>query len=148
MSPRLRFSRGSGLAGWAVRFATFSSFAHVGLELAPGVVMDSYPGIGTSIREVSDAGQAVAYFEISAPDGVLDQVIALGKQELGQRYDWLACAGFALRCDWRLPGFWDCSEWMADLFRRALWPLIRTEHLDRVTPADLLLSPYLRPSAP
>jgi uncharacterized protein YycO len=141
---RIRFSPGSGLAGALVRWGTWSPYSHIGIELAPNTVLDSIPGVGVSIRSITDEGGSV-YLRIACPADVVSRAVAAGQARIGQPYDWSACYGFAVRRDWHQEGAWDCSEAVHQCFVDAGWPLIRAQHLNRVTPSDLLLSPYLIP---
>lgn len=138
----LRFSCGSGLAGAAVRVATWSWAAHVGFLLADGRVLDATPGPGVSVRHADDSGE-VRYFRVGLPQPALQAALRYAAGQLGQPYDWRGALGIGFRRDWRTEGAWFCSELVAAAFERARAPLIATGFLARVTPLDLLLSPYL-----
>lgn len=144
----LRFSRGTGVAGWIVRTATWSWCAHVGLKLADGLVLDATPEFGVSIREAQDDA-STRYFRVGrAPQSRLDVVeyhaVQWAKLQIGRPYDWTAIYGMGFRQDWHRDDKWFCSELVEGAFSNAGMPLVQDGGLlDRITPRDLLLSPLL-----
>lgn len=135
----LRFSRGDGIAGAAVRWKIWSWCAHVGFLVSPNQVLDAAPGTGVSIRmpqwEPSDR-----YFAADVPAAA----IAWGKTQLGLPYDYLGVFGNAIHRDLSRRGAWFCDAFVEWCCWKAGCPLVRVDRLDRVTPRDLLLSPLLR----
>ncbi|WP_216891622.1 hypothetical protein [Pseudomonas putida] len=90
---------------------------------------------------------ALVEFPVSDPQAVLDAALA----QLGRPYDWLGCAGIALRNrDWQEPDSWFCSELVAYAFGQAGEPLFREDMVSRVTPQHLwmLAKPAHCSSAP
>jgi uncharacterized protein YycO len=147
MQPLLRFSRGEGILGALVRTVTWSDFAHVGVRLPGGHVLDATPQYGVSCREVVD-DEHVCYFTVAGASSLTwERAIDFVWSQIDQPYDFTGALGVGLHRDWRKSGHWDCSETWTAAFEVAGFPLLRAEHLDRVTPATLLLSPYLRPVA-
>ncbi len=141
---RLRFSAGSGPAAAVVRAATWSWCAHVGFLLPDGRVLDATPELGVALR-APDAGDQDQVLGVDAAPGVLEAAVTWARGRLGQPYDWTGALGIGAHRDWGRDGAWFCSELMAAAFKAAGRPLLRTDHLDRVTPAQLLLSPLLVP---
>ena len=145
----LRFSSGSGMAAGLVRSVTWSWCAHVSLMMRLNTVIDATPLNGVSIRTVDDTlSDRVEYYCImnhttAFTDGFLDKLITEANKYLGAPYDYLGCIGIGIHRDWKEPGHWFCSEFIEHIFEQAGSYLLRTEHLDRITPRDLLLSPYI-----
>lgn len=138
---RLRFSRGTGPAGALVRAATWSWCAHVGFALDGGWVLDATPAAGVALRQAVDDA-STRYFAVPEPS---QRVLTLALSQEGRPYDWRGALGIGLHRDWQDEGRWFCSELVAWAFAAAGNPLLRTDHLDRITPRDLLLSPLLTP---
>jgi len=139
----IRFSRGDGLLGGLVRAVTWSDFAHVGFKLHGGHVLDATPQFGVADRVAADDA-ATRYFAVEAPDALVAQAVDWAWSQIGQPYDWSGALGVGLHRDWHGSGRWDCAELVWQAFKVAGLELVRADHLDRVTPATLLLSPYLR----
>ena len=142
----VRFSRGSGLAGFGVRLVTWSAFAHVGLRLPDGTVWDSTPEFGVSFRRAVDDADT-RYFQIAGlTEKVAQRMLDAASVMVGQPYDFTGAAGVLFHRDWRRDGSWDCSEAVQHVTTVAGLPLLRPEaavRLSRITPRDLLLSPLL-----
>ena len=80
--------------------------------------------------------------------------VAYGLTLLGGRYDWTDILGLPLDRDWHVDGRWICSEFVAacgekrrtpgGMFVQGEFPWLNPAvGVWRVTPRDLLLSPYL-----
>jgi len=144
MAPvRLAFYRGAGLTGWAIRTITWSDYDHVALLLPDGSVLDVEPGAGVS--EHATVRVADAIYTVNANTSMQDAALAWAQQQIGDRYDWSATLGIALHRDWREPGAWMCSELCVRAFEVAGQPLLNADHVNRITPGDLLMSPIIRP---
>lgn len=146
----LRFSRGAGLPGAIVRMATWSWCSHVGFKLDDGRVLDATPEAGVSIRNAKDDA-STRYFHIDSTwlgQIERERLLAFAMAQIGKPYDWLAIVGFGLRRDWHDDDAWFCSELVAGAFAYAGRPLLQADHLDRITPRDLLMSPLLEPAPP
>lgn len=136
----LRFTRGVGIAGAIVRFATWSDFGHVGFKLDDGTVLDSCPEIGVSIRDAED-DETTEYWSIAAPKKTISDAVEWAKEQVGKGYDWSAIYGMTLRRDWHSDSSWFSSEIVAAAFDNAGWPLIRdSSRFDRITPRDLMMA--------
>ena len=141
---RLVFYQGVGLTGWAIRTVTWSDYDHVAMLLPDGSVLDVEPSAGVSehaATRLPDATHAVL-----ASDDVQRAALAWARQQEGDRYDWAATLGIAAHRDWREPGAWMCSELLCRAFEVAGMPLLRADHVNRITPGDLLMSTLLSPS--
>ncbi len=136
----LRFSRGSGPAGALVRAWTWSWCSHVGFALGDGWVLDATPEWGVARRHTVD-DDSTRYFSVGAP---FDRVCDRAASQIGRPYDWRGALGLGLHRDWQDQGAWFCSELVAWACAAAGHALLRADHLNRVTPRDLLLSPHLR----
>jgi uncharacterized protein YycO len=136
----LRFSRGTGPAAALVRAVTWSWCAHVGIALNNGWVVDATHEHGVATRRAVD-DDSTRYFTVSAPYAVLDHAYS----QVTRPYDWRGALGIGLHRDWRRTNAWFCSELVAWAFEAAGFPLLRADHIDRVTPRDLLMSPLLIP---
>lgn len=145
----LRFTRGDGVAGAIVRWATWSPFGHVGFKLTDtGQVLDATPEFGVSLR-IAEDDEYTRYFKILAPARVLEGAIAWAKRQEGKPYDWTAIYGIAFRRDWHKDDKWFCSELISGAMDYVHWPLLRDGRAyDRITPRDLLLSPRILPVVP
>ncbi len=142
---KIRFSRGDGLAGAVVRAVTWSDYAHVGFKLRNGLVLDATPQYGVSVREAKDDAHT-RYFAVRGVASLqAAKVLEFAWSQEDQPYDWTGALGVGFHRDWRRSGRWDCAELVAAAMEHAGYPLIRQDHLDRVTPESLLLSPYLIP---
>lgn len=143
----LRFTGAGGVAGAVVKLATRSWCSHVEFELDPhpraecGVaVLGATPSHGVCIRPAQHGAFRVERFAVDAPA----KVLRLARSQLGKPYDWLGVVGWGMFQDWQEQQAWFCSELVAWAFCRAGYPLLRTRQAWRLTPRDLLLSPYLQ----
>jgi len=136
----LQFSTERDALSRMVRLATWSEFSHVDFVLPDGRLLGALPSGGVAVRKPSSHISA-AQLQVDASDAVL----AAAMSQRGKPYDWGAIAGFATHRDWQRDDRWFCSELVAWAFHEAGTPLLRTDHLSRITPRDLLLSPLLQP---
>ena len=137
----LRFSAGTGPAAMLVRAVTWSWCAHVGFKLKDGTVLDATPEYGVSIREAAD-DETTIYFKVNVPQ---ERVMEHALTQVGKPYDFIGALGVGLHRDWREQDHWFCSEFVAWSLEKAGYPLLRTNHINRITPQNLLLSPRLIP---
>lgn len=136
----LEFSDRPSLPGGLVKLATGAPVSHVDFVLDDGSLLGATPSGGVGVRDWTP-GRRIERYAVEAPADVLD----LALSQVGKPYDLTAALGLFFRRDWRACDSWICSELVAWAFREAGAPLLRAEHLARVTPRDLLLSPRLRP---
>jgi len=136
----IRFTRGTGLACWIVRTATWDWSSHVGFKLDDGTVLDATPDFGVSIRNAVD-DETTEYWKILAPKQHIANAVTYAKGQVGKPYDWKAIIGMGLRRDWHDDSKWFCSELVEGAFDFVHWPLVRdADLLDRITPRDLRMS--------
>jgi uncharacterized protein YycO len=141
----IRFSRGTGWGGAIIRWATWSWAAHVGFKLPDGRVLDATPQFGVSIRAATDEGSA-RYYLPHAPQDLVRNAVAYASQQVGKPYDWTAIIGRAVRRDWHKPDRWFCSELIEAAMYEAGCELLNDDnHVNRITPRDLLLSLRMTP---
>ena len=133
------------MTGWVIRAWTWAEYAHVGFTLADGRVLDATPQLGVAVHTPLHMPR-LAEFRVDAPPEVLRAAVAYAGSQLGKPYDWRAVLGIGLHQDWRCEDRWFCADLVAAAFERAGYPLLHADHLGRVTPRDLLLSPFLRPA--
>lgn len=141
-------TNGEGITGAVIRWYTWSNYAHAGILLNNGKVIDAVPSKGISLHD-GISGSKQWYFDIEyLPD--VDQakiesaVEKFLRAQIGKKYDWSAIYGMGFRRDWHNPHEWFCSELVEAAFDYAGLPLLRAGHLDRVTPRDIGISPRLR----
>ena len=140
----LRFSSGTGIAALGVRALTWSWCAHVSIIIDKTTVIDATPEYGVAIRKIDDSIEKTQYFEV---DMDYDIVIAFAKTQLGKPYDYSGCFGILIHHDMHEMNHWFCSEFVDWVSKQTGTPLVRSDHLDRITPRDLLLSPLLKPTS-
>lgn len=141
---RLAFYAGAGLTGWAIRTVTWSAFDHVALLLPDGFVLDVEPGTGVSEHAAMRQPDAVC---VPDADGDVQRAaLAWARSQAGKPYDWTADFGVLLHRDWRATDSWNCSELIARAFEVAGHPLLHADHVNRITPGVLAMSPLLSPA--
>ena len=140
---QLVITSGEGASGALIRWWTWSWAAHAGFVLDDGTILDATPSLGVAIHDMV-AGRVVRRYAVRCPSGVAEDAVEWARRQIGDPYDWSAICGMAWREDWHAPGKWFCSELVARAFEVVRFPLICSAEMDRVTPRDLLLSPYLR----
>ena len=134
----LQFSTGSDPIAWLIRERTFSWASHVDFLLPDGRLLGALPNGGVQIRPIGKYKHAIR----------LEVPIANGYQfalsQINKPYDWGAVIGLGMPFprNWHSPAQWFCSELVAESLLRAGFPIVR-ELSDRITPRDLLLSPFL-----
>lgn len=153
---RVLFTRRHHPGSLAIRLATWSEWSHVDLlvdELGPKArLLGAAAPTGVSLLPLAErlahaSRAALVTFPVNNPTKVLDAAI----EQLGRPYDWLGCAGIALRNrDWQAEDRWFCSELVAYAFGRAGEPLFREDMVSRITPQHLwmLAYPSTRPARP
>lgn len=140
---RILLTSGKGASGALIRFYTFSRLAHAAFELDDGTVLDATPRHGVSVH-ATVAGKFVVAYTVDCEPVAAARAAEWARTQIGKPYDWSGIVGLVARRDWHNPGRWFCSELVAAAFEQAGRPLLNVQQLDRVTPRDLSLSPYLR----
>lgn len=118
-----------------IKLATWSRWNHVAFVLESGEVLGALSQ-GVCITPIDYAGTRVEFFDVDCPNFNWDWLRA----QLGKPYDWTAIAGLAMHRDWREDDSWFCSELLAAAFEHSDYPLLRADHLNRITPRDISMS--------
>lgn len=121
---------------------TWSAWSHVDL-------IDETSGKPVLIGAVAPHGVAVESLEhrlslasraavVEFPVADVAAVIDAARSQMAKPYDWLGCAGIALRNrDWQQTDSWFCSELVAWAFAAGKSPLFREDEVARITPQHL-----------
>lgn len=147
----LRFSASRSRSARAIQLWTWSWPSHVDFELPDGTLLGAVPGQGVSLRKIDGtAGKLgreirVERYAVHLPLIASTTVIEQAMGQLGKPYDWKAIGGMLLRHDWQSEDKWFCSELVTWSFKQAGHSILQADHLNRITPRDLLLSTQLRP---
>lgn len=141
----LRFIGGRGLASQLIQLATWSWVSHVDFELPDGRVLGAVPGKGVCIRDIEIDDHRVERYGVKVPFGLYGHPLDWAAGQIGKPYDWAGILGYGLRRNWQEKDAWFCSELVAWAFQGAGHPILRAKDVWRITPRDLLLSPYLIP---
>jgi uncharacterized protein YycO len=145
----LRFATEHGFSSFAIRWGTWSDYSHVDFILPDGTLLGSRIDGGVQIRPAT-YGHFIKTesFGINVRPDKAAAILDWAHSQVGKPYDITAIIGYTIRRDWTKPDRWFCSELVAAAFLLHDWPIIRTSHLNRVSPQDLLFSPFFRPFAP
>lgn len=133
------------LTCFLIRTGTWSEWSHVDVCLPEGL-LGAHCDSGVAIRPFDYEPKArYIYYEIR---NLTDDQERLIRQflidQIHKRYDYGAILGDILRRDWRSDGKWFCSELVAAAFEKGGAPLLNPSiAVDRISPRDLTLSPYL-----
>jgi len=135
----IQFSANQTLGSRIIRAFTWSAFSHVEFVLPDGRLLGARADGGVDIREPHADHTRIETYQVDHTEAVLNAALT----QCGKPYDWPGVFGIGLHRDWQEDDSWFCSELVAWAFKEAGRPLLRAEHLHRITPRDLLLSPYL-----
>lgn len=138
----LQFSAKAAPASWLIRRFTWSDYSHVDFVLPNGCLLGASGSGGVAIRRTGRYS-ACDRFTVDAPASVLN----IAASQVGKPYDWPAILGMVGRHNWQNEDAWFCSELVSWAFQQAGHPLLHAPK-HRITPRDLLLSPYLTPLSP
>jgi uncharacterized protein YycO len=141
---KIRFVDGPGIVSDFIKFWTWSEWSHVDVWTPNGWLGARSNG-GVQIRPWDytkvDKEEIRA---ITLDDATETNIMNWFHAQIGKPYDFLAIAGMPFRQDWRSDKRWFCSELVAAGFQQAGVELLDVDHLNRVTPRDLYLSPLLK----
>lgn len=140
---RVVLTNGESWHGAFIRWYTWSWAAHAGIRLSNGYIIDATPSRGVSHHRTISGSKVKEYDVLGLTPEIEKRVFKFLQDQLGKPYDWSAIGGMAVRRDWHDPNKWFCSELVAAAFEAACYPLLHAEGMDRVTPRDLMMSPYL-----
>ena len=150
MGVILRFSGSNNLAALAVKLYTWSWCSHVETVIDTDFygkqLYGALPTTGVNFRPISSTiDDYVEEYEVDIPQFSKHIYIEKLLSQRGKPYDWSALFGMVIHRDWGTDySAWFCSEIVAWGFAEAGYPLLRTEHKNRITPENLLLSPLLK----
>jgi uncharacterized protein YycO len=123
-----------------IRWDTFSWYSHAAFELEDGRQLGALSQ-GVVIAPPNPK-TIVHRFDVKGLN--MDAAFQAALSQQGKPYDWGAIIGLAIRRDWRDNGQWFCSELVAWACEQAGLVLLRTDHLNRITPGELAMSPFLQ----
>lgn len=134
----LQFSTTWMPASALIRARSWCNYSHTAFVLDDGTL---FGALFTGVQKHSPSSYTTRTkrYGVNAPQSVLDRALS---QE-GKSYDWTADFGIIFHRDWHEEDSWQCAELVAWAFWAEGYPLLRADHLNRIMPADLLLSPYL-----
>jgi hypothetical protein len=138
----LAFSKGKGLVGAAIRWFTWSRYAHVAAVLPEGVI-EAMPFKGVIKHDFWSDTSHLDFFIVTGPYENR-RAAAYLNANIGRQYDWLGVLRFLPR--WRKSNdrvF--CSELIFSALRFAGIELLRGVPPEKVSPGLLACSPYLHP---
>jgi uncharacterized protein YycO len=143
----LNFVNGTGLVSDFIEFWTWGDWSHVDIKTPTGWLGARSNG-GVQIRPWNYCQvKSQETRTITLPPEQELIIMNWFTSQIGKPYDYLAIAGMPFRKDWRNEDRWFCSELIAAGFQQTNTPLLNTNHLNRVTPRDLYLSPLLLPAS-
>lgn len=138
MIYELEFSAQDKIGSKLIQLGTWCDYSHVEFVLPSGKLFGARAD-GVKARNPFPVSKRVRAI-IDGPEGVLEYAFS---QE-GKPYDFTYLLGHALRRDWQEDNAWVCSELVVWSFKQAGLDLLNYEKINRITPRDILLSPYLK----
>lgn len=125
-----------------IRFETRCDYSHVNFRLADGTLLGSLIDGGVEVRPANYANWSKVYLA-TAPG--IERAADWALRQVGKKYDWKALVGIASDTQWQDKDKFICSELVAAAFEATGSPLLNPNALAwRITPRDLLLSPFLK----
>lgn len=128
-----------------IRVVTRGRWSHVALMSDANTVLEATGahGVGkTPLESLIARSTEYCVVEVNVPRGTFAKLKKAGETQLGKKYDWWGILGLSLNRDWQDDTDWWCSEYVAWMFEKANFPLIRAEAVHRVTPEDLWKLPF------
>lgn len=141
---KVRFVDGKGFESGFIEFWTWSDWSHVDVWTPDGWLGARSDG-GVQIRAWNYCDfkkEEIRVIELDAPTEA--KIMTWLDDQRGKKYDYLALLGMPIRDDLDDRNRWFCSELIAAAFKQAGVPLLNADHLNRITPRDLYLSPLLK----
>lgn len=139
----VEFSFSNTALGRVICAATWSRWSHVGVvvddDLYSARIGD---GVGFETPAPPERRQR---FRVHTTAEEAESIRRALVGQLGKPYDLTGVIAIAIHRDWRSTDSWFCSELIAWAFEKAGRPLLRADHLNRITPGMLALSPLLKP---
>jgi hypothetical protein len=141
---QLAFTASNSPFSWLIRFFTWSPYSHVDFyDQEAGILIGAIPLKGVVARpaeKVFRDSSKVAIYEVDVDSEVVSSII---RREIGKSYDWSAIFGFLFKRDWEKPDRWECSELVSYCVLKA-GKVLFNERLNRITPRDLVINPFLK----
>lgn len=105
------FCRRRNLGSLLLRFATWSSWSHVGIVTPDQTVIEAAAFHGVVERPLDEFIAGVSRYSVRIID-VPDEAAAIewARSQVGKGYDWAGVIGLGLRREWDQPQAWFCSE--------------------------------------
>ncbi len=141
----IQFVTEAGLFSFLIRWFTHSDYSHVDFVLADGRLLGARSGGGVQIRAANYA-RFTHTLRVTIPTGqeTAHDVYAYAHEQIGKPYDMKAIFGFMFYQHWEDEDAWFCSNLVAAAFKKAGLPILNPEaSVKRITPGDVLLSPYI-----
>lgn len=142
----VRLVSGKGIASSVIKWYTSSPFSHVEFWTPNGFLGSQAPD-GVLVRPFNYTSyDSVEFREYKLPADAETKLMQWAVAQIGKGYDWLAIAALPLHRDWRSDSDWYCSEFVAEAFEQAGYPILAPgTDITKVTPRDVALSPMLTP---
>ncbi len=145
-----QFATEDSIASAIIRWYTWSPFSHVDLVLPDGSLLGARLKGGVQIRQPGYAKfTKTARYCVEVEEDQANMLYNIARLQVGKPYNTRAILAFAFE-DYPDAGgaSWDCSElqiWL--LFKIGIKALnLNPEHVNRITPRDLLMSPCMEPA--
>jgi uncharacterized protein YycO len=128
-----------------IRMVTNGRWSHVALMSDAGHVLEatgSHGVVETPLEDLIKRSSEYCIVRRLVPDGTHAKLVAVGRTQLGKKYDWWGIFGLSLNRDWQNDENWWCSEYFAWKFDQVGVPLVRASAVHRVTPEDMWKLPW------
>ncbi len=145
MSVLLRFITTNSLVSTLIRAFTWSDYSHVEIVMQGEGYLGAHFPDGVKIRPYDYCHPSKALIaKVPCGAETTEKVIAFARKQVDKPYDWLNIFGDVIHEDLNEePKAWICDTLVYAAFHSAGIDLLDVEKLDRITPRDLLLSPYI-----
>lgn len=134
----LQFSTQDKIFARLIDWWTWGDYSHVDMILTDGRWLGArYDGV--KAREPYAVSKCLQV-TVEAPSEVMNVALS----QIGKPYDFMAILGFIVHRDWQEDDSWICSELIAWAFQQGGMSLLNTDKINRISPRDLTLSPFLK----
>lgn len=148
--PKVLLFRGTSPISAIIRWQTRGAFAHAGLLLRSGQILESYEGDGVRVRDwPTDPAIAAgihAFDVLGMTRKRWDAALRFAAAQVGKGYDWWAIVRFISRRHMPDNDRWFCSELVFAALAEAGVHLLHRTPAWAVSPAMLSTSPLLVPA--
>lgn len=143
MTPQILLMSGNGFVSKLIKFQSWGDVSHAAILLEQDLLVEAWQGKGVRYKIIQD-WKNVRRFEITQPFSELELRLFISKQ-IGKKYDYRGVARFLTRNDTEKENEkWFCSELVFKAFEIAGLKLLERIPPARVSPQQLLYSPYLK----